>query len=325
MSEEYLEHHGVLGQKWGVRRFQNTDGSLTAEGKRRVYAQGADGGYESRNNRYKRSIEGAKYEKDIARNQKKLDKAYAKGNEKKIAKYELADKILKKNKDIMLKDLSENEIKQGQDYIAIQKATLIGYIVGGPIGGVATGAAAMYSRKTQETQREINKEEASRRGKYDAENKIAYESASREKADQAANEYHKNGVYTYEYSTSDGKRHVDPIKDEKTARAILKDDAYKEQTKAMKEYNDKRNSFKTDEDKDLWERQQAATTQKERNAAINDRVKLAKKTGMYDMEFLEGNYDVDDATGDQLQGKALDDAYRKFLKENNSYGVNMHK
>ena len=31
----YLEHHGVLGQKWGIRRYQNKDGSLTSEGKKR--------------------------------------------------------------------------------------------------------------------------------------------------------------------------------------------------------------------------------------------------------------------------------------------------
>lgn len=31
----FLEHHGILGQKWGVRRFQNPDGSLTEEGKKR--------------------------------------------------------------------------------------------------------------------------------------------------------------------------------------------------------------------------------------------------------------------------------------------------
>jgi hypothetical protein len=31
----YLEHHGILGMKWGIRRYQNKDGSLTAEGKKR--------------------------------------------------------------------------------------------------------------------------------------------------------------------------------------------------------------------------------------------------------------------------------------------------
>lgn len=30
-----LFHHGIKGQKWGVRRFQNEDGSLTEEGKKR--------------------------------------------------------------------------------------------------------------------------------------------------------------------------------------------------------------------------------------------------------------------------------------------------
>jgi len=31
-----LSHHGIPGQKWGIRRYQNKDGSLTAAGKRRV-------------------------------------------------------------------------------------------------------------------------------------------------------------------------------------------------------------------------------------------------------------------------------------------------
>ena len=34
-DEDILEHHGILGQKWGVRRYQNEDGSLTPEGRKR--------------------------------------------------------------------------------------------------------------------------------------------------------------------------------------------------------------------------------------------------------------------------------------------------
>lgn len=34
-DDEYLEHFGVKGQKWGVRRYENLDGTLTAAGKKR--------------------------------------------------------------------------------------------------------------------------------------------------------------------------------------------------------------------------------------------------------------------------------------------------
>lgn len=35
----YIAHHGVKGQKWGVRRYQNPDGTLTLEGKKRLAAR----------------------------------------------------------------------------------------------------------------------------------------------------------------------------------------------------------------------------------------------------------------------------------------------
>lgn len=37
----YLAHHGIKGQKWGVRRFQNADGSYTSSGKSRYGVSGS--------------------------------------------------------------------------------------------------------------------------------------------------------------------------------------------------------------------------------------------------------------------------------------------
>lgn len=50
--EDELYHHGVKGQKWGVRRFQNKDGSLTKEGKSHYHEMNVARGNITRNLKY---------------------------------------------------------------------------------------------------------------------------------------------------------------------------------------------------------------------------------------------------------------------------------
>lgn len=51
MNETWIAHHGILGQKWGIRRFENKDGSLTEAGKKR-YSKSND----QKKERFKNSI-----------------------------------------------------------------------------------------------------------------------------------------------------------------------------------------------------------------------------------------------------------------------------
>lgn len=42
-KKDDLQHYGIKGQKWGIRRYQNPDGTRTPEGKKRYSKSGSSG------------------------------------------------------------------------------------------------------------------------------------------------------------------------------------------------------------------------------------------------------------------------------------------
>lgn len=100
-----LYHHGILGMKWGVRRYQNKDGSLTAAGRKRYSTEErienakakytgrrkiADANYRKASSEYKDRLSGRSTDSilnDYTNDDKKLDRAADKwGADRKSAK-----------------------------------------------------------------------------------------------------------------------------------------------------------------------------------------------------------------------------------------------
>lgn len=62
-----LYHHGILGQRWGIRRFQNDDGSLTAAGRERYGVGDGDDGYDDDYSQYQDMRPDDSYNAELSR------------------------------------------------------------------------------------------------------------------------------------------------------------------------------------------------------------------------------------------------------------------
>lgn len=109
-----LYHHGIKGQRWGVRRFQNSDGSLTAEGREHY---GYIGSIRNKKD-YKNALRGAK--STFKYNKSFIDEKYdgTKSDKRSLKKYE--KQVYKEG----IKDIKD-EYKQTTDY-NVRKALKIG-------------------------------------------------------------------------------------------------------------------------------------------------------------------------------------------------------
>lgn len=107
---DILIHHGILGQKWGVRRYQNEDGTLTAAGKKRYMK---DVSKLRKLDDTKERILRNPNPKDVDTN-KKADLKYQEAQLK--ARY-FFNKMQKRFKNVLVKDIPEAEINLVKKYL----------------------------------------------------------------------------------------------------------------------------------------------------------------------------------------------------------------
>lgn len=93
MESNHIQHHGILGMKWGVRRYQNRDGSLTTAGKKR-----------------RRSLSSEDYHEDYK-------KAHTPKSVKTMSDAELRNRINRLNMEKQYSQLDPSAVNKGKSYM----------------------------------------------------------------------------------------------------------------------------------------------------------------------------------------------------------------
>lgn len=123
-----LCHHGVKGQKWGVRRYRNENGTLTPAGKQKLAE-------------YKKKTQ-ADFDK---RNAKKTAKLEKKGKTEALARHKkIVAAMAKKNKKLTLTEMYQRESAVGARLA--KRGAIVTILFGAPTGAAVSLASIKGTR-----------------------------------------------------------------------------------------------------------------------------------------------------------------------------------
>lgn len=241
-NELELYHHGILGQKWGVRRYQNKDGSLTSAGRKKY-------GTVTNFNKVqaaKKRAEGPSKEqvaraKANARTQKEIDKYNKKAGVKSKTKTssssdskpkiksisemsddEIRSKINRIKLENELKSLTPQQVSKGKKFVS----TMLNDV----IAPAAKNVGKQFAEKKMKEMLGLDEKEAKDASKELQ--KMAQEYENRQKIDKGQ-QYFKEGKYSE--SKSDTKTSKKKEKQETKTAKKEAEDAKREAKTAKKE------------------------------------------------------------------------------------------
>lgn len=142
---DYIEHFGIKGQKWGVRRFQNEDRTLTPAGKERYNKSDSDGKKQAKEEK-RAEKQKAKEEAELLKQARKEAREAAKPEsstwKSKEAKY-LSDEELNRRNSRLQREKQYRDMTESRGHKFIKSfGKAMNKILIGSLIGAATGIMA---------------------------------------------------------------------------------------------------------------------------------------------------------------------------------------